>query len=363
MIKPQSTDRRAATDNALFRAFPDLVANVPWIPLARTPTRVEPCDAIADYLGRGGVFQKRDDQVSSLCGGNKVRRFEYLLADAERRGARTLVTVGGLASSQVVASVLFGRAQGFDVTAVLFDQPVTSFARRAILASAGAGGKLIRGGGWVSTAFRVWRAYEEAERPYFIPPGASTPVANLGYVGAALELGEQVARGECPRPDIVVLPCGTGGTLTGLAIGFAILGWRTFVLGVRITERIACNRVTVDFLIEQSRRFLRHKSRSYAALSLPYPRYGLFQDAVGKGYGYPTEDAIAAVPVIERMTGTPGEITYSAKGIAGLRDIAQAHPWATILYWHTLSSAPWPRLASPADVPDFAGVFDGYVAI
>ena len=351
------------TEPLLFRAFPDLARSVPWIRLAQTPTPVEACDAIVDYLGRGGVFQKRDDLTSPLCGGNKVRRFEYLLADAERLGARELVTVGGLASSQVVASVLFGRAQGFRVTAVLFDQPVTSFARRAILASAGAGARLIRGGGYVSTAWRTGRAYEEAERAYFIPPGASTPVANLGYVDAALELGEQVERGECPRPDIIVLPSGTGGTLAGLAIGLAILGWPTVVVGVRITERIACNRVTIDYLIGQSTRYLRHHSRSYASRSRPRPRYSLYQHAVGKGYGHPTEDAIAAVDVVERLTGTPGEITYSAKGIAGLRAIARAHPEATILYWHTLSSAPWPRLASQADVPDFARFFDGEVPI
>lgn len=350
-------------DNALFRAFPDLAARVPWMSLARTPTPVETCDGVRDYLGRGGIFQKRDDRVSPLCGGNKVRRFEFLLADARRRGARELITVGGLASSQVVATVLFGRAQGFEVTAVLFDQPVTSFARSAILASVGAGARLVHGGGYVSTAWQTWRAYESAEHGYFIPPGASTPVANLGYVSAALELGEQVARGECPRPDLIVLPSGTGGTLAGLAIGIAILGWPTVVVGVRITERIACNRITIDYLIEGSRRFLRHHSARYRTLDLPSPRYTLFQDAVGEGYGYPTEDAIEAIPVIERLTGTPGEITYSAKGIAGLRAIARAHPEATILHWQTLSSAPWPRLAAPADVPQFARVFEGDVEV
>ena len=351
------------TEPLLFRAFPDLARRVPWIRLAETPTPVEPCDAIVDYLGRGGVFQKRDDLISPLCGGNKVRRFEYLLADAARQRALELVTVGGLASSQVVASALFRRANGFAVTAVLFDQPVTSFARRAILASAGAGAKLIRGGGYASTAWRTWRAYEQGERAYFVPPGASTPVANLGYVDAALELGAQVERGECPRPDFIVLPSGSGGTLTGLAIGLAILDWPTVVVGVRITERIACNRVTIDYLIGQSTHHLRRNSETYCALSPPAPRYEIHQDAVGKGYGYPTEDAIAAVSLIERLTGAPGEITYSAKGIAGLRAVARAYPRSTILYWHTLSSAPWPRLARPEDVPDFARFFEGDVPV
>jgi 1-aminocyclopropane-1-carboxylate deaminase/D-cysteine desulfhydrase-like pyridoxal-dependent ACC family enzyme len=345
--------------NALFRAFPDLAARVPWIPLAELPTPVEPCDAVADYLGRGGVFHKRDDRISPICGGNKVRRFEYLLADAARRGARELVTVGGLASTQVLATIRFGRDKGFDVRAVLFDQPVTSFARRSILAGAGAGGTLVRGGGYPSTAWRAWRAYRRSTRPYFIPPGASTPIANLGYVGAALELGEQVARRDCPRPDYVVLPSGSGGTLAGLAVGFGILGWPTVVVGVRITEPIACNRLTIDHLIRASTRYLRAHSAIYASLAPPAPRYEIFASALGRGYGWPTDDAVAAIPVVERLIGTPGEVTYSGKGIAGLRAIARAHPQATVLYWHTLSSAPWPPFAAEGDVPEFARCFDG----
>src|SRR6202034_275306 len=122
---------------------------------------------------------------------------------------------------------------------------------------------------------------------------------------AALELGEQVERGECPRPDFVVLPSGSGGTLAGravgvgllrwataglagLAIGFAILGWPTTVIGVRITDRIACNRFTVGHLVRSCTRYLRRQSERYRALTLPAVRYSLFQGAIGRGYGYPT---------------------------------------------------------------------------
>ncbi|HVY47397.1 MAG TPA: pyridoxal-phosphate dependent enzyme, partial [Minicystis sp.] len=194
----------------LFDALPGLEESVPWTPLADAPTPVEPCTAIEDWLGRSRVWVKRDDRAGSVYGGNKVRRFEFLLADAKRRGARELVTVGGLASTQVMATILYGRAMGFDVTAVLFDQPVTEFARRALRVGHAAGGKLVRGGGYLMTAARLARA---ARRPgtYFVPPGASTPLANLGYVDAMLELGEQVKAGAMPRPDRIVLPAGSGG--------------------------------------------------------------------------------------------------------------------------------------------------------
>ena len=142
---------RGRTETLLAAEYPDLAVSVPWTPLAHVPTPVEPCAAIADYLGRGDVWVKRDDLVSPLYGGNKIRRYEYLLADAAARGARTVVTAGGLGSTQVLSTILFGRALGFDVTAALFDQPVTKFVRRALLAGHAAGGTLLHGG---ATAMR-----------------------------------------------------------------------------------------------------------------------------------------------------------------------------------------------------------------
>src|SRR5262245_46004453 len=126
----------------LSDAFPGLAGKLPWRSLAQVPTAVEPCDAIAGWLGRGGVWIKHDDQISPLYGGNKVRRYEFVLADALERGSRRIVTAGGLASTQVMATALFGRALGLQVQAVLFDQPVTRFARRAMLADVTAGAEL-----------------------------------------------------------------------------------------------------------------------------------------------------------------------------------------------------------------------------
>ncbi|MFS8065304.1 MAG: hypothetical protein ACMG6S_02920, partial [Byssovorax sp.] len=74
---------------------------------------------------------------------------------------------------------------------------------------------------------------------------------------------------------------------------------------------------------------------------------------------------IAAVPEVTRLLGVPGEITYSGKGLVGLRAVAAAHPKKTILYWHTLSSArPSRPLGSPEALPSgFAKAFEGDVAI
>jgi D-cysteine desulfhydrase len=360
---PPASILPARREPPLFDEFPRLRDVVPWRPIVHAPTPAEPC--VSPWIGRDGVFHKRDDRVSPLYGGNKVRRFEYLFADAERRGARSLVTVGGLASTQVMATILFGRRFGFAVHTVLFDQPVTSFARSAVLTDVAGGGHVVRGGGYVATTVRTFLAYRRAERPYLILPGASSPLACLGYVDAMLELGEQVRRGEVPRPDVIVVPAGSGGTLAGLAVGAAILRWPTEVIGVRITELLACNRATLRLRIRATTRFLeKHAGRSLG-LRWGDARFSLYHGAIGRGYGHATPDAIAAIPEVERLTGVPGEVTYSGKGLSGLRAVARARPRETVLYWHTLSSVrpDVPAIAPDALDPAFDDVFAGPVTL
>jgi D-cysteine desulfhydrase len=322
----------------LTSEYPELGRSVPWLPLAHVPTPVEPCDAISDWLGRGGVWFKRDDLISPVYGGNKVRRYEHVLAEARARGAERLVTAGGFGSTQVLATILLGRSLGFEVSAALFDQPATRFARNAMLAGAAAGGELIHGGGYLMTAIRTALAYRRAARPYLILPGASNPMANLGYVDAMLELDQQVRRGELPRPDVILVAAGSSGTMVGLSVGAALLGWPTTIVGVRITDLIACNRATVGFLIGATARYLAKRSRGLARAARREARFELDHRAIGGGYGHPTPEAIEAVEQVQRLTGAPGEVTYTAKALVALKALCREQPTSNILYWHTLSN-------------------------
>ena len=165
---------------------------------------------------------KRDDLASPLYGGNKVRRYEFVLADLFERNKTRIVTAGGLASTQAMATSLFGQALGLPVRIVHFDQPITRFARNAILTNAAAGAELVWGGNYLMTIWRTWRSLHKGS--YLIFPGAANALANLGYIDAMLELAEQVARGEMPKPDAIVLPTGSSGTLAALALGASWLG-------------------------------------------------------------------------------------------------------------------------------------------
>jgi D-cysteine desulfhydrase len=348
-----STERRSPL---LFDAFPRLARTVPWLALTQAPTPVEPCDAIRSWLGRSGVFMKRDDLVSPLYGGNKVRRYEFLLADAKEKGARRIVTAGGIASTQVMATALFGRALDFRVLAVLFEQPVTEFAREAVLGLVDSGAELVNGGGYTATAWRTLRAVTSGDRNYLILPGAANALATLGYVDATLELAHQVERGEAPRPDLIVLPAGSAGTLAAIALGCAHLGWETEVIGVRITTALACNRLTAGFVIRNTDRFLAARAPGLSGWKVngERVRYSLYGGALGRGYGYPTPEAKEGAAMVEALTGASGEVTYSGKALAALRVLASlpAYEKKTILLWNTLSTVrPKPGPSARAMVP------------
>lgn len=311
---------------------------LPFLPLVAGPTPVEPLRAeLGGTPLRAGLWQKRDDRASPLYGGNKVRRYEWVLADALDRGARTIVTAGGYASTQVTATILHATAQGLDVDAVLFDQPITSFAREALSTDAAAGGNLIDGRGYARTAWLVAKRMRAATRPYLLLPGASSPLPNLGYVDAMLELGEQVARGECPRPDRIVLPTGSGGTVVGLALGAALLGWSTVITAVRITEPYVTNRISLGALLFATRRRL-DTLGVRGSKRLANARVEVDGRFLGEGYGFPTRETAAGMTLTAALIGQPGEPTYSGKGLAALAAWAEARPSEEILYWHTLSS-------------------------
>jgi D-cysteine desulfhydrase len=319
----------------LFEHYPVLQEKLAFRPLVTRPTPVERLD-LDGWLACDSVWHKRDDRANALYGGNKVRRYEFLLAEALEKGAKHIVTVGGLASTQVMATALFGREVGLPVTVVMFDQPHTSFMREALLVDAAAGATMIRGYGYGGTAVRALALMFRTRKPYFIPPGASHPLANIGYLDAMFELDAQVRAGELPRPDVMVLPAGSSGTLAALAIGCALLGWPTRVVGVRITKRAVTNRFSVHMVASGTWRYLRRMVPELASRPMPKLNFELYGDAVGEGYGYATPEAIAALPLVQNAIGARGEITYSAKALVGLRAVARRGE--NVLLWETLSS-------------------------
>lgn len=328
----------AASSNPLFRAYPTAADRIPWVRLGDWPTPVE---RVADVPAgfRGELWVKRDDRSSARYGGNKVRKLEYLLADARERGAGRLITTGVVGSHHCLATAVHGRRVGLPTTLVVFPQPETEHSRAMAELNAAWADEVRHCGSFASQPFVEaavrWR--RRAENPYVIPGGGSNAVGTLGYVTGALELAEQVRQGAAPRPDVITVAAGTLGTVAGIAVGAAMTNLTDRIVGVRIVPSTVGNRLVLGRLVEGAVRRL-----TDAGVRAPDPRFALERvslvgDYFGDGYGRPAPwGEEAAAWFADR--GLPLDPSYTAKTAAGVLDRLAAEPRGVHLYWHTLSA-------------------------
>lgn len=188
----------------LFQLFPSLEETAPRRVLTNLPTPVAPFSL--PVKGPGALHIKRDDLTATPYGGNKVRKLEFLLADAQRQGARDLLTFGYAGSNHALATAIYGAQAGLHVTSLLLPQPNAQYVRRNLLAGHAAGARLLARRNVPAIALTVALFSAKAvlsgqRRPYIIPAGGSSPVGVLGYVNAAFELADQVNTGLVPLPD------------------------------------------------------------------------------------------------------------------------------------------------------------------
>jgi len=324
---------------ALFRRYPELAARIPWLPIGEFPTPVQPLD-LGPATHGAQLWIKRDDLSAQPYGGNKVRKLEFILADAKSRGIERLITIGAVGSHHALATALYGRVHGFRVSLVLFPQPMNEHVRRILLLDHALGAELrfTQRMETVPGAMLAARLAHRGRRYCVIAPGGSDPVGTLGYVSAGLELAEQIAEGQAPRPDVVHVAAGTLGTAAGLAIGFALAGLDVPISAVRITGRIVANERALARLVSRTLAHLRRAGlasapRRGAVLRLVTIRHGF----LGEGYGHETPAGREAAELF-RDAGLILDPTYTAKAAAGLISSIREQRGGVHLFWHTLSA-------------------------
>jgi len=316
----------------LFDLLPALRSHIGWLPLASLPTPVE-----EHRIAGRSVLVKRDDRTARPYGGNKVRKLEFLLAEARAAGAGRVVTAGAFGSHHALATTIYGRQAGFGVTCVLFPQPVTAHVREVLrlIAAHGAELRFTRRLHGVPLALRRARWRSRAEQARIIPPGGSCPVGALGYVEAGLELAAQIRAGECPEPGSIFVAAGTLGTAAGLAIGLTMAGCRIPVRAVRITSPLVTNRRALRRLVQGTLELLEPGGEKLPSWEQVMAGLTLRHDQVGQGYGRDTAAGFAAAVLFDAV-GLDLDGTYTAKAAAAL--LADPPGGKLPLFWHTLSA-------------------------
>ncbi|WP_330231440.1 pyridoxal-phosphate dependent enzyme [Nocardia sp. NBC_00508] len=306
------------TGALLHARCPEVTDTLPFIRLGTAPTPVRRCD-----LGTATDLWCKDESGygDGGWGGNKVRKLEWLLPEARRRGARTILTVGGTGTNWGLATALYGRAHGIDTALALVDQPVDDHVRAQLRRLESSGATLHFTHSKLRTLLAApWlylRHLRGGKRPYFLPAGGSSPIGALGYVEAAYELAAQIAAGELPEPTHIVTAVGSGGTAAGLALGLRLAGLRTRVVGVVVNDTLPLDAAHVVRLAERTENLLRSRGARFTPTGLRPEDVTMTTDWLGPGYGHTTTAARDA----EQRAAAAGlqlEPVYTAKALAAL---------------------------------------------
>jgi D-cysteine desulfhydrase len=335
-----------AREPELFRAMPGAADALAWMPLGAYPTPVERVHGLLPNSVE--LWVKREDQSSEAYGGNKVRKLEFLLGDARARGRGRLATFGGTGSHHVLATAIHGAANGFDVEATLFPQPLDDHVKDLLLADRATGADVRM----VSSLPRVLGPMLRVRRrpdTVWLAGGGSSALGTLGWVSGGHEIQAQVREGVMPPPDVVYAAMGSGGTIAGLHCG--LRGPRPpELVGVRVVGGAFSGGIATRILARAVQRLL----EPYGPLRGETPSLRVDARHLGRGYGYPTEASRAAV----RLAASHGlalDPIYTGKVMAALLDDARAGLLAgrRVLFLHSYSHDGWRCTPSPAHSPEW----------
>ncbi len=302
---------------------------IPRVRIANLPTPVESLPRLSASLGGPHLWVKRDDLTGLAFGGNKTRKLEFVLAEVQANGARTLITVGASQSNHCRQTAALAARAGLDCILVLSGDPSMSTSGNLFLDR-------------LFNAEIVWTSLEErsevlqrtfdtawsdGRRPYLIPLGASNAIGALAYVYAFDELMRQPI-----KPDWIVHASSSGGTQAGLILGALRSGWPGKILGISVDEPAEILRKTVAALAGEASDRLGEKILFKAEDVL------VNDDYLGDGYGVMGASEKAAIQLFARKEGLLLDPVYTGRAAAGLIDLIDKgffNPEETVLFWHT----------------------------
>ncbi len=311
-----------------------LTSNLPRLRFAHLPTPIEALPRLSAELGVQ-LYIKRDDETGLATGGNKTRKLEFLVAEAQQQGADTLITGGAIQSNHCRQTAAAAAKHGMRCVLVLGGYAPEVYDGNTLLSVLL--GAEIR---WTEAAARddALQAALEAEQtaghaPYLIPYGGSNPTGAAGYVAAVEELAAQLERAALAQFDAIVFASSSGGTHAGLALGVAALDMPTQVIGISVDARADALKARVAALANDT-------AAKLGLEGVVLTPGDIHADAgyLGGGYAVVGAPEREAIKLAARMEGLLLDPVYTGRAFAGLLDrIKQGkHTHGEkILFWHT----------------------------
>ncbi|CAI5469853.1 unnamed protein product [Closterium sp. Yama58-4] len=315
-----------------------------FLTLAHRPTPIHRWN-IPDLPPGTELYIKRDDLSGMELSGNKVRKLEFLLADALAKGADTLITIGGIQSNHCRATAVAARLAGLEAHLILRTS-------RALAGSdPGLEGNLLvermvgarvhlvtkeeyaKHGSEHLGRVLAERLSAEGRKPYVIPVGGSNALGTWGYMEAVREIEQQLSRGEAGGAsgfDDIAMACGSGGTSAGLALGVHLSALSSRVHAYSVCDSPGYFYDYIQGLLDG----VTSKPGSVASRDLLR-----VIDVKGAGYAISTEEELQLVQSVAQSTGIVLDPVYSGKALRGLLQDMKQNPdeWAgrRVLFVHT----------------------------
>jgi len=316
-------------------------------PLTFGPTPIEPLKRLTAHLGgEVELYAKREDCNSGLAyGGNKLRKLEYIVPDALKSGADTLVSIGGVQSNHTrmvaaVAAKLGLKCRLIQEAWVPHEDAVYDRVGNILLSRImGAQTQLVDDGFDIGIRDSWKRALAEVEaeggKPYAIPAGASVhKYGGLGYVGFAEEVRKQEAEMGL-RFDYVVVCTVTGSTHAGMLVGFSADGRARNVIGIDASCTPAQTRAQVLEIA-------RNTAELVGAARIEDEDVVIKEDYAYPVYGVPSKETVEAIRLSARLEGMITDPVYEGKSMQGMIDLVKKGFFpegSKVLYAH-LGGAP-----------------------
>jgi len=284
----------------------EIIASRPRVRLGHFPTPIERCERLD---ARGDVWLKRDDCSGLAFGGNKTRKLEFLLGKALAEGATRVVTFGALQSNHARQTAAACAKLGLRCDLILTrlvprDDEAYLHSGNVLLDEAlGATLHVVDD---VDAAALTFGELAQQENVFTIVPGGSDATGTLGYVAAAFEIAEQ--DGGFSR---IYVAASTGGTAAGLILGTSLASLDAVVDVVCVYRNAAETADEVRSVL----------AATAAELGVDVPgddRWTITDDALGDGYGMPTDEALAAIDRLARAEGVLLDPVYTSKAFAFL---------------------------------------------
>ncbi len=285
-------------------SFPDK------IPLGIFPTPIQKLDNLSRDLN-ANIYIKRDDMTGIALGGNKVRKLEYLLCEAQKQGAEIVFTTGGAQSNHAMLTAACCNKIGMTPILILKKKGVTDKKGNQLLESLmGTDVRFMDTDSYDDIYEEMDKVGASLKRPYYkIPCGGSNALGTVGYVNCVKEIADQGF-----SFDRIICAEGSGGTMAGLA-----LGAKLFMPACRVTGMM----VDSDPFEEITVRLMKEAASILKSdVEITKDDFDLI-DMCGPGYAIASREGNEAVSWMAEKEGIFLDPVYTGKAFAGLIRMAK----------------------------------------